>query len=81
MVKAALNKAWEFVVPFSFVVLGPNKVMFKFMNQDHIAKSFNLATWNVGGFLLVPKPWSLSFTMGEVILNMSPFWIQVHGCP
>jgi hypothetical protein len=29
-VHAALNKAWDFALPFSFAVIGPNKFLFKF---------------------------------------------------
>jgi hypothetical protein len=29
-VHAALNKAWEFALPFSFAVIGPYKYLFKF---------------------------------------------------
>lgn len=35
-VNAALVKAWDFAVPFSFVVLGPNCFLFKFSKQEHI---------------------------------------------
>jgi hypothetical protein len=33
-VQAALNKAWDFVVPFSFAAIGPNKFLFRFSKQD-----------------------------------------------
>jgi hypothetical protein len=37
-VYAALSKAWEFAVPFSFAVLGPNKFLFKLSKPDHLAR-------------------------------------------
>jgi hypothetical protein len=37
-VHAALNKAWDFAVPFSFASLGPNKFPSKFSNQIHLEK-------------------------------------------
>jgi hypothetical protein len=35
---AALSKAWEFAVPFSFTVLGPNKFLFKLTKQEHLLR-------------------------------------------
>jgi hypothetical protein len=39
-VQAALNKAWEFAVPFSFATIGPNKFLFKSSNQAHLDRIF-----------------------------------------
>jgi hypothetical protein len=80
-VQAALNKAWEFAVPFSFAAIGPNKFMFKFSNRAHLDRILKQTTWNVNGYLLSLNPWSPQVSMGEVALNMSPFWIQIHGFP
>jgi hypothetical protein len=49
-VNAALIKAWDFAVPFSFAILGPNKFLFKFSKQAHIEKVLKLVTWNVSVF-------------------------------
>jgi hypothetical protein len=80
-VHAALNKAWEFAVPFSFAAIGPNKFLFKFSNQAHIDRIFKQPTWNVNGYLLSLNQWSPLVTMGAVPLNMSTFWVQIHGFP
>ena len=52
-VLAALTKAWEFVVRFSFVVLGPNKYLFKLSKIEHLTKILKQVTWNVNGFLII----------------------------
>jgi hypothetical protein len=80
-VNAALKKAWEFAVPFSFTVLGPNKYLLKLSKEEHIEKIFKQVTWNVNGSLLVLRIWSPAATIGELVFNKSPFWIQVHGLP
>ena len=80
-VQAALNKAWEFAMLFSFASIGPNKFLFKFSKQAHLDKILKQTTWNVNGFLLSLNQWSPLVTMGEVPLNLSPFWIQIHGFP
>jgi hypothetical protein len=71
-VNAALIKAWDFAVPFSFAILGPNKFLFKFSKQAHIEKVLKLVTWNVSGS---------SAMLGELTTKKFPFWIQVHGLP
>jgi hypothetical protein len=43
-VNAALIKAWDFAVPFSFAVLGPNKFLFKFSKQARIDKIHMMVT-------------------------------------
>jgi hypothetical protein len=80
-VHAALNKAWEFALPFSFAVIGPNKFLFKFSKQDHLDRIQKQFTWNVNGYLLSLQIWYPSATMGELKFNLSPFWIQIHGFP
>jgi hypothetical protein len=50
---AALSKAWEFVVPFSFAVLGPNKFLFKLSKLEHLARIQKQVTWNVNGSLII----------------------------
>ena len=52
-VHVALNKAWDFAVPFSFALLGPNRFIFKFSNQDHLEIFFKQPTSNVNGSLIV----------------------------
>ena len=37
-VYSALSKAWEFAIPFSFDVLGPNKFLFKLSKPVHLAR-------------------------------------------
>jgi hypothetical protein len=76
-----LVKAWDFAVPFSSVVLGPNRFLFKFSKQEHISKIFKHTTWNVIGSLLVLQCWSLAATLNELQFNKSHFWIQIHGLP
>jgi hypothetical protein len=49
----ALSKAWEFVVPFSFAVLGPNKFLFKLSKSEHLARIQKQVTWNVNGPLII----------------------------
>lgn len=80
-VNATLIKAWDFVVPFSFTVLGPNKFLLKFSKQDHIDKIHKQVTWNVNGSLLTLQHWFPMATMGELTIKKFPFWIQVHGLP
>jgi hypothetical protein len=80
-VQAALNKAWEFAVSFSFAPIGPKKFLFKFSKQDHLNRILKQNTWNVNGFPLVLNIWSPQVTMGDVPLILSPFWIQIHGFP
>lgn len=72
-VNATLVKAWDFVVPFSFVVLGPNRFLFKFSKQEHISKIFKHTTWNVNGSMLVLQCWSPAATLTELQFNKSPF--------
>jgi hypothetical protein len=78
---AALSKAWEFAVPFSFTVLGPNKFLFKLTKQEHLLRIQKQATWNVNGSVIILKLWNPMATLGELILNKASFWIQVHGLP
>ena len=80
-VNAARIKSWDFAIPFSFAILGLNKFLFKLTKQEHIAKIFKQATWNVNGYLLVLQKWFASATMGELTLKNFPFWVQVHGLP
>ena len=80
-VNAALMKAWDFAILFSFAVLGPNKFLLKFSKNEHIVKILKQVTWNVNGSLLVLQKWSPIATMGELVLKKSSFWIQVHGLP
>jgi hypothetical protein len=78
---AALSKAWEFVVPFSFDVLGPNKFLFKLSKQEHIVRIQKQVTWNVNGSLIILQLWNPQATLGELPLSKAPLWIQVHGLP
>jgi hypothetical protein len=80
-VQAALNKAWDFAVPFYFAAIGPNKFLFGFSKQDQLDRILKQTTWNVNGFLLSVQLWFPHITMGEVLNNLSPFWIQIHGFP
>jgi hypothetical protein len=80
-VQAALNKASDFAVPFSFAPIGPNKFLFKFSKQEHLNRILKQTTWNINGFLLVLNLWSPLVPMGDVPLKLSPFWIQIHGFP
>ena len=52
-VYATLSKAWEFAVPFSFSVLGPNKFIFKQVKPEHLARIIKQVIWNVNGFLII----------------------------
>ena len=80
-VYAALSKAWEFTVLFSFAVLGPNKFLFKLSKQEHLLKIQKQLTWNVNGSLIILQLWNPQPTLGELPLNKAPFWIQIHGLP
>jgi hypothetical protein len=70
-VHAALNKAWDFALPFSFAAIGPNKFLFKFTKQEHLDRIQKQTTWNVNEFLLSLQQWSPMTTMGEVTNNVS----------
>jgi hypothetical protein len=76
-----INKAWEFALPYSFAIIGPNKFLFKFSKQEHLDRIQNKTTWNVNDYLLSLQTWPPKFTMGELTFNLSPFWIQIHGFP
>jgi hypothetical protein len=80
-VNAALIKAWDFAVPFSFAPLGPNRFLFKFSKKEHLARIQKFSTWNVNGSLLTLQKWSPKATMDELSSTLSPFWIQVHSLP
>jgi hypothetical protein len=80
-VNAALTKAWDFDVPFSFAPLKPNKFLFKFSKKEHLSRIQKFTTWNVNGSLLTLQQWSPKATMDELSSNLSPFWIQIHGLP
>jgi hypothetical protein len=80
-VHATLDKAWEFALPYSFAVIDPNRFLFKFSKQEHLDRIQNQTTWNVNGYLLSLQTWSPKATIGELLFNLSPFWIQVHGFP
>jgi hypothetical protein len=80
-VHATLSKAWEFAVPFSFAVLGPNKFIFKLTKPENLAKIQKQVTWNVNGFLIIFQQWHPYATLNELPLHSAPFWIQVHGFP
>jgi hypothetical protein len=80
-VYAALSKAWEFAVPFSFAVLGPNKFLFKFSKKEHLLRIQKQVTWNVNGYLLILQLWNPHATLGELPLNKAHLWIQIHGLP
>jgi hypothetical protein len=49
---ATLSKAWEFAIPFSFAVLGPNKFLFKLSKQVYLLRIQKQVTWNVNGSTL-----------------------------
>ena len=78
-VHVALKKAWDFALPFSFAVIGPNKFLFKFSKQEHLDRIHKQTTWNVNGYLLPLQIWSPKAIMGELTYNMTPFWIQIYG--
>jgi hypothetical protein len=78
---AALSKAWEFAVPFSFAVLGPNKYIFKLTKPEHLARIQKQVTWNVNGFLIILQKWLPQAALTELHLKSAPFWIQVHSIP
>jgi hypothetical protein len=78
---AALSKAWDFAIPFSFVALGPNKYLLKFSKKEHIDKINQQVTWNVNGCLLTLQKWSPTATLGEIASHKFHFWIQIHGLP
>jgi hypothetical protein len=80
-VYAALAKAWDFAIPFSFVALGPNKYLLKFSKKEHIDRINQQVTWNVNGCLLTLQQWSPTATLGEIATKKFPFWIQIHGLP
>jgi hypothetical protein len=80
-VLAALTKAWEFAVPFSFAVLGPNKFLFKLSKPEHSTKILKQVTWNVNGFLIILQHWHPKATLNELSFHSTSFWIQVHGLP
>jgi hypothetical protein len=80
-VNAALTKAWDFAIPFSFAPLRPNKFLFKFSKKEHLSRIQKFSTWNVNGSLLTLQQWSPKATMDELSSNLSPFWIQIHGLP
>ena len=80
-VYAALSEAWEFATPFSFAVLGPNKILFKLSNPEHLIRIQKQVTWNVNGFLIILKLWHPQATLNELTFHTAPFWIQVHGLP
>jgi hypothetical protein len=80
-VLAALTKAWEFAAPFSFVVLGPNKFLFKLSKPEHSTKILKQVTWNVNGFLIILQQWHPKATLTELSFHSASFWIQVHGLP
>jgi hypothetical protein len=80
-VHAALNKAWEFAVPFSFAVLGPNKFLIKLSKPEHSVKILQQVMWNVNGSLLILKQWQPQATLAELPLNKAICWVQVHGLP
>jgi hypothetical protein len=79
-VNVALTKAWSFANPFSFAILGQNTFLFKFSENEHISKILS-QVWNVNGCLLALQTWSPKATLGELSLNIVPFWIQVHELP
>jgi hypothetical protein len=78
---AALSKAWEFAVPFSFAVLGPNKFLIKLSKQAFLNRIQKHVTWNVNGYLIILQVWHPQATLGELPINKALFWIQVHGLP
>jgi hypothetical protein len=78
---AALSKAWEFAVPFSFAVLGPNKFLFKLSKPEHLTRIQKQVTWNVNGSFIILQPWHPQATLNELPFHLTPFWIQVHGLP
>jgi hypothetical protein len=79
-VKASLNKAWEFAVPFSFQTTNdPFKFIFSFSQKHHVSKILKLSTWNVNILLLVLKEWSPNLSLNEINFSMSTFWVQIHN--
>jgi hypothetical protein len=78
---ATLSKTWEFAVPFSFVVLGPNKFLFKLSKPEHLTSIQKQVTWNVNGSLIILQQWHPQATLNELPLHTALFWIQVHGLP
>jgi hypothetical protein len=80
-VYAALSKAWEFTVPFSFAIIGPNKFLLKLTKPKHLARIQKLVTWNVNSFLILLQPWHPHATLNELPFHSAPFWIQIHGLP
>jgi hypothetical protein len=70
---ATVSKAWEFAIPFSFVVLGSNKFLSKLSKQDHLLKIQKQVTWNANGLLIILQLWNPQATLGELPLNKAPF--------
>jgi hypothetical protein len=78
-VNTALTKAWFFANPFSFVVLGPNLFLFKFVEQDHITIILK-NVWNVNGFLLAIQAWSPSATLRDLPFLEVPYGYRFMVC-
>jgi hypothetical protein len=72
-VYVALAKAWEFAVPFSFAVLGPNKFLFKLSKPEHLSRIIKQVTWNVNGFLIILQQWQPQATLNELTFLTAPF--------
>ena len=78
-VKASLEKAWDFAIPFSLETTSdPFKFIFTFTHLSHIKRILNQPTWNVIGSLLILKKWYSDLSLNEISFDTAPFWIQIH---
>lgn len=76
-----IRTAWNFAPDLSIEDLQHNKFLFRFtllQDKEFILQS---APWNFKGHLMVLKECHWDYSIDEVDLSTTQFWVQLHGIP
>lgn len=58
-----------------------DKFVFSFPSRESRQKVLDQGPWNIKGFPLVLKSWSVGETVEEVDFSLVDVWVQLHGLP
>ncbi|KAK9286260.1 hypothetical protein L1049_014647 [Liquidambar formosana] len=81
LVISILSKAWNQLESLNVTFLAQNTFLFGFSKVEDRNKILSSGPWNVKGFLIVVKEWSLGLVLEEISFSLSPFSVQIHGLP
>ena len=58
-----------------------NVFYFNFERDEDCARVLSGRPWMIMGFLLMLEKWTPRLMLKELGLNLSPYWVQLHGLP